>query len=338
MKHRGVRLFHLIFLLFPADSLGGLEEFCRQFNLCDRTSVVVSVFRLAKQPSHHCSFCLLVVVLPAAAGRSLGIFQPLVAGFCPSFKPFSLKFSAAACAQFCQGSSSWWLVFLQLATQAFFYPSYGAILGLVFVAVVTFFRPESSCYTLSFFFVQAGFAGLFFMVLGDLLLHLMRTSRFARFGFDFKRVSSLSGQLSVCNIAPHFYRCLVGFEGVLLPCFPSPHRSFLCPAFLKVPTAANGRFSWCWANKNQPAARREEFQFARFFQPSSVNFLGCSRRYVLSRRFLPSHRSQAAATMLGFAKQPAGMNRLNCWPKFYLLPPVRFLGTSRTGYVSSLLR
>ncbi|KAK4421759.1 hypothetical protein Salat_2126500 [Sesamum alatum] len=181
---------------------------------CDSTQSILFLVKfandcLAKQPVGRCSFCLLAVVLPVAAGRSLvlaeqGVFQPFLADFCPSFKPFSLKFSAASCAQFCQGSSSRWLA------------SFAVLVSGLFLS------QHRGC-----------------------------------FGSDW-RVFSHTGQLSVSIIAPHFCRCLV-------------------------PAAADGRFSWCWAKKNQPIARHEEFQ-----------------------RFLHSHRSEAAAAMLGFAKQPTG--------------------------------
>ncbi|KAK4435604.1 hypothetical protein Salat_0723900 [Sesamum alatum] len=171
------------------------------------------------------------------------------------------------------------------------------------------------------------------MVLGDQLLHLARTSRFARFGFDFQSVFSLFGQLSVSDTAPHFYRCLVGFERVLLSCFPSPHWSLASSC-----AQLSSRFqlllldgvSWCWANKNQPATHREELQVcmvSECFSAFSDQFSWLLEEVCLFWRFLPSHRSQVVAAMLGFAKQPAGRTSSTAsrgstcyrWPDFLVL-------------------
>ncbi|KAK4434322.1 hypothetical protein Salat_0595000 [Sesamum alatum] len=292
-----------------------LEEFCHRFNLCDRTSVAISVFNLAKQPVGRCSFCLLAVVLPAAASRSLVLAEQVTSCCLREGRFCTVLSHTSGCFPAFPGR------FLS-ELQAF----------LTGVQCCCLCSVLPSCYTLRYFFVPAGLAGLFFMVLGDQLLHLMRTSRFARFSFDFQRVSSLSGQLSIYDIASHFYRCLVGFEGVLLPCFPSPHRSLSSSC-----AQLSSRFQLMPMDDFHGAGRTRtnllhvvrSFRFARFFQPSPVSF-GYWRRYVLSRRFFPFHRSQVAAAMLGFAKQPAGTNRFNCWPKFYLLPSAGFLGTSRT--------
>ncbi|KAK4425299.1 hypothetical protein Salat_1723800 [Sesamum alatum] len=77
--------------------------------------------------------------------------------------------------------------------------------------------------------------------------------------------------------------------------------------FLKVPTTADGRFSWLWANKNQPIARREELRVCTVFSAFSGQFFSVGGEGIFCcERFPPSHRSQAAASMLDFAKQPAG--------------------------------
>ncbi|KAK4432679.1 hypothetical protein Salat_1030100 [Sesamum alatum] len=157
----------------------------------DRTLVhlvdLLYLFGLAKLPADRCPFCLLVVVLSAAAGRSLvlaeqGVFQPSLAGFCPSFKLFSPEFSVAACAQFCQGSSSWWLVFLLLAAQ-------------------------SPTATRSAFSLVSGWSR--WIVFHGAGLTSCCTSRglpgLHGLALIFRKFFSLSGKPSVCDIAPHFY-------------------------------------------------------------------------------------------------------------------------------------
>ncbi|KAK4413865.1 hypothetical protein Salat_2799300 [Sesamum alatum] len=194
-----------------------------------------------KQPA-AATFPAPAVVLPAVAARTISC--------CPNSHQVLGYWKKSLCVGVQLVLSEFKPVFQSLL-QAIFRPSKGAVLSLFWVcfsaAVQAFFRPEST--------------GLFFMVLDDQLLHLKRTSRFAQFGFDFQRVFSLSGQLSVCDIALHFYRCLVGLKGVLLLCSPSPHRSLASSCaqlFFKVSAVADGRFSWCWANKNQLVARCEE--------------------------------------------------------------------------------
>ncbi|KAK4438949.1 hypothetical protein Salat_0229500, partial [Sesamum alatum] len=149
--------------------------------------------------------------------------------------------------------------------QAIFRPSNGVVLclfwGLFPPPFKPFFRSESSCYTLSLSFVP--------------VTAPWEDLQVCTVWFVFQRVFSLSDHLSITNIAPHFYRCLVGVERVLLPCFPSPHRSLAssCAWLLfKVPDAVDRQFSWWWANKNQLATRREEFQVCMVFSAFSGQF------------------------------------------------------------------
>ncbi|KAK4429175.1 hypothetical protein Salat_1217700 [Sesamum alatum] len=171
----------------------------------------------------------------------------------------------------------------------------------------------------------------FFVVLGDQLLHLKRNSRFAWFGFDFQKVFSLSGKLSVCDIAPHFYRCLVGLERILLPCSPSPHQSLACSCaqlFFKVPVAADGRFSWCWVNKDQPTARRDELQVCTVFSAFSGQFSWLLEEacFILE---VPSFSPESSCCCHArFCQATCWTNRFNRWSRFYLLLPAEFLGIS----------
>ncbi|KAK4435554.1 hypothetical protein Salat_0718900 [Sesamum alatum] len=124
-----------------------------------------------------------------------GVFQPFLAGLCSSFKPFSSEFTAAVCAQLCQVSRMRGLASFAALLQAFSAPAWGlfcACLGSVPPPFKPFFRLDSSSYTLSLSSVPAGAAGLLFLVLGDQLLHLGRTYRFAWLVFAFQSVSAFS--------------------------------------------------------------------------------------------------------------------------------------------------
>ncbi|KAK4440821.1 hypothetical protein Salat_0417000 [Sesamum alatum] len=157
-----------------------------------------------------------------------------------------------------------------------FYCCFGLVLVLLPPPFKPFFQPEFSCYTLSLSSVPAGVAGLCFIVLGGQLLHLGRTFRLARFGFVFQRVSSLSGQLSVSDFAPHFYRCSVRVERVLLPCFPSPHRSLAssCAQLsLRFQLLPMDGFHGAVSTRTNLLHVMKSFGFARFFSLSRSVFL-----------------------------------------------------------------
>ncbi|KAK4441248.1 hypothetical protein Salat_0459700 [Sesamum alatum] len=264
----------------------------------------LSVTILVKQPAGRCSFCLLAVVLPAAAGRIVpllvlsfakvpaaggwslavgrtgGDLLHLVLGFrfVGYFSAFSSCFFSTSRPPFnhqfswlLEEVSSCWclagvvrvLANFQSLFQAFFCPSIEDVLGLFFAAVVTFFRPESKCYTLSFFFVPASPAGLFFMVLAFPASFLSQTLLLI------STVVWWDLRESCCRV------------------FPLPTRVWLVPVlnFLQGSRCCYWTvFHGVGRTKTNLLHVVRSFRFARFSECFSAFFgqffLGCWRRYV----------------------------------------------------------
>ncbi|KAK4425449.1 hypothetical protein Salat_1738900 [Sesamum alatum] len=197
--------------------LVGLVEFCSRFNLCDRASVAVSV---SASPSY----------LPAVVLSACWVFFSLRwLVFCPSLKLSHQSLVPLLVLSFAKVpvaggwfSCCWPHRWRPAALSELFWVRFGS----VFRRHCNLFPTEVQLLLASvFFYVPVGLAGRVFMVLGDQLLHLKRTSRFERLGFDFQKVFNLFGKPSICDIAPHFYHCLVELERFLLSCSPSPHWS-----------------------------------------------------------------------------------------------------------------